>query len=62
MTKDEAKALVKQRIKNAEKNESIAFDKKEYDVADWYAGVARGYRETLEIIGMIGNEHNRKHN
>ena len=47
MTKDEAKALVKQRIKNAEKNESIAFDEKKYDVADWYSGMARGYRETL---------------
>ena len=61
MTKDEAKALVKQRIKNAEKNESIAFDNKEYDVADWYSGMARGYRKALEIIGMIGNDHNRKH-
>ena len=61
MTKDEAKALIKQRIKNAEENERCYFDKKEYDVADWYAGMARGYRETLEIIGMIGNEHNRKH-
>ena len=62
MSKDEAKALIKQRIKNAEENERCYFDKKEYDVADWYAGMARGYRETLEIIGMIGNEHNRKHN
>lgn len=61
MTKDEANALIKQRIKNAEKNERIASDKKEYNVADWYAGMARGYRETLEIIGMIGNDHNRKH-
>lgn len=61
MSKDEAKALIKQRIKNAEENERCYFDKKEYDVADWYAGMARGYRETLEIIGMIGNEHNRKH-
>ena len=61
MTKDEANALIKQRIKNAEKNERIAFDEKQYDVADWYAGVARGYRESLEIIGMIGNYHNRKH-
>ena len=60
MTKDEANALIKQRIKNAEKNERIAFDGKQYDVADWYAGVARGYRESLEIIGMIGNDHNRK--
>lgn len=62
MTKDEANALIKQRIKNAEKNERIALDGKQYDVADWYAGVARGYRESLEIIGMIGNDHNRKHN
>lgn len=62
MTKDEAKALIKQRIKNAGKNERIAFDEKQYGVADWYAGVARGYRESLEIIGMIGNDHNRKHN
>ena len=61
MTKDEANALIKQRIKNAERNERIAFDGKQYDVADWYAGVARGYRESLEIIGMIGNDHNRKH-
>lgn len=61
MSKDEAKALIKQRIKNAEENERCYFDKKEYAVADWYAGMARGYRETLEIIGMIGNEHNRKH-
>ena len=61
MTKDEAKALVKQRIKNAEEKEKCAFDKKEYDVADWYSGMARGYRETLEIIGMIDNDHNRKH-
>ena len=61
MSKDEAKALIKQRIKNAEENERCYFDKKEYDVADWYAGMARGYRETLEIIGMIGSDHNRKH-
>ena len=61
MTKDEAKALVKQRIKNAEEKERCAFNKQEYDVADWYSGMARGYRETLEIIGMIGNDHNRKH-
>lgn len=61
MTKDDAKALIKQRIKNAEKNERIASAEKQYDVADWYAGVARGYRETLEIIGMIGSDHNRKH-
>lgn len=61
MTKDEAKALIKQRIKKAEENERRAFEKKEYDVSDWYSGMARGYRETLEVIGMIGNEHNRKH-
>ena len=62
MTKDEANALIKQRIKNAEKNERCASAEKQYDVADWYAGVARGYRESLEIIGMIGSDHNRKHN
>lgn len=43
MTKDESKALIKQRIKNAEENKKCAFNKKEYDVADWYDGVARGY-------------------
>lgn len=61
MTKDEAKALIKQRIENAEEKEICSFDKKEYAVADWYSGMANGYREALEIIGMIDNDHNRKH-
>lgn len=61
MTKDEAKALIEQRIKNAEEKEICSFDKKEYDVADWYSGMANGYRGALEIIGMIDNDHNRKH-
>lgn len=53
MTKDEAKALIKQRIKETKETSNLAYSDLKYDVGDWYDGWARGLKEALEIIGKI---------
>jgi hypothetical protein len=61
MTKDEANALIKQRIKETKEISRLAYEDFNYESGDWYDGWTRGLKEALEIIGMIGNDHNRKH-
>ena len=53
MSKDEAKALIKQRIKETKETSNLAYNDFKYDVGDWYDGWARGLKEALEIIGKI---------
>ena len=59
MTQNEVKALIRQRIKDAEKEVEIAVNKKDFDVADWQHGRRRGLQEALQIIGMLDSDHNR---
>lgn len=59
MTKNEAVALIRQKMKDAEYEERVAISKKEFEVADWYNGKQRGLQDALQVIGMLDNEHNR---
>ena len=59
MTKNEVVALIKQKMKDAEKNYEIALANKRFDECSWYNGIQRGLQDTLQIIGMLDNEHNR---
>lgn len=59
MTKNEAVALIRQKMKNAEKNYEIALVKREFDECSWYNGIQRGLQDALQVIGMLDNEHNR---
>ena len=58
MTKDEAKALIKQRIKETKETSNLAYKDFKYDVGDWYDGWTRGLKEALEIINKIDKESN----
>lgn len=65
MTKDEAKALIKQRIKETKETSNLAYSDLKYDVGDWYDGWTRGLKEALEIIrkiNKIDKESNRSKN
>ena len=59
MTQNEVKALIRQRMKDAEKEAEFAMRKREFEVSDWYHGKMKGFQEALQIIGMLNNEHNR---
>ena len=59
MTKNEAKALIRQKMKDAEKNYEIALANKRYDDCSWYHGVQRGLQDALQVIGMVDIENNR---
>jgi hypothetical protein len=59
MTKNEALALIRQKMKNAEKDYKIALVKGEFDDCSWYKGIQRGLQDALQVIGMLDNEHNR---
>ena len=59
MTKNEAVALIRQKMKDAEKNYEIALAKREFDECSWYNGIQRGLQDALQVIGMLDNEHNR---
>ena len=59
MTKNEAAALIRQKMKDAEKNYEIALVKRKFNDCTWYDGIQRGLEEALEVIGMLDNEHNR---
>ena len=59
MTQEEVKALIRQRMKDAEKDSEIAFSKKDYAESDWQHGRRRGLLEALEIVGMLNNANNR---
>ena len=59
MTKNEAMALIKQKMKNAEKNYEIALANRRINACSWYKGIRRGLQDALQVIGMLDNEHNR---
>lgn len=59
MTKNEAAALIRQKMKDAEKNYEIALVKRKFDDCTWYDGIQRGLQDALQVIGMLDNEHNR---
>lgn len=59
MSNDEAKALIKQRIKETKETSNLAYRDFKYDVGDWYDGWTRGLKEALEIINKIDKESNR---
>lgn len=59
MTKNEATALIRQKMKDAEKNYEIALVKRKFNDCTWYDGIQRGLQDALQVIGMLGNEHNR---
>ena len=59
MTQNEVKALIRQRMKDAEKEVEIAVGKRDFDVADWQHGRKRGLQEALQVIGMLDSDHNR---
>ena len=59
MTKNEAIALIRQRMKDAKKNYDTALADSRFDECCWHGGVQRGLQDALQVIGMLGNEHNR---
>lgn len=59
MSNDEAKSLIKQRIKETKETSNLAYKDLKYDVGDWYDGWTRGLKEALEIINKIDKESNR---
>ena len=59
MTKNEAVALIKQKMKEVKLNYKWSLDTKHYDDSSWYNGIYRGLQDALQIIGMLDNEHNR---
>lgn len=59
MTKNEAVALIRQRMKDAKKNYDIALAYSRFDECLFYNGVQRGLQDALQVIGMLDNEHNR---
>ena len=44
MTKNEAAALIRQKMKDAKENYEIALEKQKFDECSWYDGVQRGFR------------------
>jgi hypothetical protein len=59
MTKNEAVALIRQKMKDAKQNYEIALAKGEFNKCSWYKGIQRGLQDALQVIGMLDNEHNR---
>ena len=59
MTKNEAAALIRQKMKDAEKNYEIALVKRKFNDCTWYDGIQRGLQDALQVIGILDNEHNR---
>ena len=59
MTKNEAAALIRQKMKDAAKNYEIALVKRKFNDCTWYDGIQRGLQDALQVIGMLDNEHNR---
>jgi len=54
MTKEECMALLKRRKKDMDEERALFKDSD-----SWYDGIQRGIDMALEIIGMLGNGHNR---
>lgn len=59
MTKNEAVALIRQRMKDAKKDYDIAIANRRFDESCWYVGIQKGLQDALQVIGMLDNEHNR---
>lgn len=59
MTKNEAMALIRQKMKDAKLNYEHTLDTKRYNDSHWYNGIYRGLQDALHVIGMLDNEHNR---
>ena len=59
MTQNEIMALIRDRIKDAEYKEEIECLKKQTKNASYYRGIQEGLAMANQIIGMLGNHHNR---
>lgn len=59
MTKNEAKALIRQKMKDAEMNYKLSLEQRRFEECSWYSGIQRGLQDALQVIGMLDNEHNR---
>ena len=59
MNKNEAMALIRQKMKDAKLNYEWSLDTKRYNDSSWYNGIYRGLQDALQVIGMLDNEHNR---
>ena len=59
MTQNEVMALIRNRITDAEYKEQIENLKKHTKNASYYRGLQEGLAMANQIIGMLGNHHNR---
>jgi hypothetical protein len=59
MTQNEVMALIRNRITDAEYKEQIEILKKQTKNASYYRGLQEGLAMANQIIGMLGNHHNR---
>ena len=59
MTQNEIMALIRDRIKDAEYKEQIENLKKKTKDASYYRGIQEGLAMANQLIGMLGNHHNR---
>lgn len=59
MTKNEVKALIRQKIADTDKEISIASKRDNDEAVTYYEGYQIGLKKALQIIGMLDNEHNR---
>ena len=59
MTKNEVKALIREKMETANKNYFESFAKKDFENCTYYQGVIRGLQDAMQLIGMLDSEHNR---
>ena len=50
MNKNEAAALIRQKIKDAEKNYEVALANRSFDDCSWYNGIQRGLQDALSLL------------
>ena len=58
MTQNEVKALIRRKMVTAEKDYFESFAKKEFENCTYYQGIHRGLQDALQVIGMLGSNHN----
>jgi len=58
MTKEECMNLIRKRIKKCESdcNNHVGYTG---NCNDWFAGVSRGLKDALELVGMIDSNNNK---
>ena len=59
MTKNEAVALIRQKMRDTEIDYYHALMRKDFDDCSYYKGIKEGLQRALQVIGMLDNEHNR---